>query len=405
MKQTKDFVIGILAYIKYNHLQELLDDIDRQTVWPKEVIISDNGGGFIPNKKYHYPLTIVKNSYNYGTTRGTNQIIKLCNNKENVLFLCDDNFFIEKTSLEKIVNKFEYENKFNNIHILWLSHWASTMVSKKWIEDYGLHDEHLWPCYYDDSDSVERIRKKTNTVLCNGIGWPLETLPLTGSVSEFLGNRHATCSLITNVKYGDTVSRTCAYYMTKWKKNDTLNNDEIVAIHDNTKDYYIDTHDTDFYKCHIDFLKNIIKNYIISNECNKISHFVDEILTLKDFNFKKIIEYKTQRSYISQLLLHLKPIEFISYDDDFLFNHDFCYHLNYLMNYNITVKLLKTSELSIDECDLLVLNFDCNYSDVNNIIDSKYILVFSKEDLNINNFEKIKKIEVNSDKMILFKKL
>ncbi len=405
MNITKDFIIGIIAYMQYDYLQDLLDDINRQTTWPKEVIISDNGKGFSPNKKYHFPITIVKNSYNYGTTRGTNQIVKLCNNNENILFMCDDNFFREETSLEKIYNKFEYENEVNNIHILWLSHWASIMVSKKWMSEFGYFDEKLWPCYYDDSDCVERIRKKKSTVLCNGIGWPLETLPLTGSISEFLGNRHATCSLITNVKYGDTVSRTCAYYMTKWKKNDTLNYDEIHAIHDNTKDYYVDTNDVDFYKCHVDFLKNIIKNYNITNEVNKISSFVDEVLNLKELNFKKIIEYKTQRSYVSQLLLHLNPIEFISYDDDFLFNHDFCYHLNYIMNYNITIKLLKISDMIQDECDLLVLNFDCNYSDVSNFFDSKYILSFTKDNLEIKNYEEVKKIEINNDKMILFKKI
>jgi len=405
MNVTKDFVIGILAYIKYNYLQDLLDDINRQTIWPKEVIISDNGDGFHLNKKYHFPITIVKNSYNYGTTRGLNQILKLCNNKENILLLCDDNFFIEDNSLEKIYNKFEYENKVNNIHILWLCHWASILISKKWIEDFGYFDENLWPCYYEDSDCVERIRKKKNTVLCNGIGWPLETLPMTGSASEFIGNRHATCSQVTNVKYGDTVSRTCAYYMTKWKKEDVINNDEIIAIHDNTKDYYVDSHDVDFYKCHIDFLKNVIKNYKISNNASKISAFIDDVLTLKEFNFEKIIEYKTQRAYTSQLLLHLKPIEFISYDDEFIFNHDFCYHLNYLMNYNITIKLLKTSEMTFEKCDLLVLNFDCNYSDISNVLTSKYILLFTKDDININGYEEIRRNEVYMDKMVLLKKI
>lgn len=406
MNATKDFIIGILTYIQYDHLDDLLEDINRQTIWPKEVIISDNGIGYVLKKKYKFLITIVKNSYNFGTCRGLNQIVKLCNNKENILFMCDDNFFVKNNSMELIYNIFEEQSK-NNIHIIWLSHWASFFASKKWIEDFGLWDEHLWPCYYEDSDAVEKIRKNTNSkILCSGVGYPVITNNEGITLSEYIGNRHATCSRITNVQYNDTVFRTCSYYMNKWKNIDTINNDEIIAIHDNTKNYYMSNDDVDFYKCHVDFLKNIIKNYNIVNSHNQISNFVDEILNLKTYNFKKIIEYKTQRAYVSQLLLHLQPEEFISYDDQFLFNHDFCYHLNYLMNYNITIKLLNINNvISEEQCDLLVINFNCNYEDVIRNIQSQYILIFNNSILCIDGYEKIKETEFHDKKMTFYKKL
>ena len=68
---------------------------------PKEIIISDNGGSYTLKKKYNIPITIIKNGYNYGTMKGGNQIIKLAN-KSNILFMTDDQYFMNNMSLEKI---------------------------------------------------------------------------------------------------------------------------------------------------------------------------------------------------------------------------------------------------------------------------------------------------------------
>ena len=56
-------------------------------------------------------------------------------------------------------------------------------------------------------------------------------------------------------------------------------------------------------------IASFCKSIIINNP------FVDEILKLKELNITNIVEYKTQRAYVTRLLLHLNPKELISYDD------------------------------------------------------------------------------------------
>ncbi len=92
MNVTKNFIIGIITYNRYDYLDDLIKDIIRQNVWPKQIYISDNGIGYHLKEKIDIPITIIKNAYNYGTCRAINEIIKL-NQNEDILFMCDDNYF------------------------------------------------------------------------------------------------------------------------------------------------------------------------------------------------------------------------------------------------------------------------------------------------------------------------
>ena len=120
------------------------------------------------------------------------------------------------------------------------------------------------------------------------------------------------------------------------------------------------------------------------------------------FNITNIVEYKTQRAYVTRLLLHLNPKELISYDDKFDLCHDICHHLNYLFNYNISIKLLNTSNIIKQKTDLLVINKDCDI-DIINYIDSNYILIFRKDIIEIKNYNCIKTIENDTLNMYLYK--
>lgn len=414
MNSTENFIIGILTYIKYDCLDELLEDITRQTIWPKEIIISDNGGNYTLKKKYNIPITIVKNGYNYGTMRGGNQIIKLAN-KSNILFMTDDQYFINNTSLEKIYTTFKYENTVNKKHLVICSNWASFFASSEWIETFGLFDEKIWPCYYDDSDICERINKHPkNNILTPMYSYPLKLnsnntyLNNNGSSeSEVIGNKHSTCAPIINNIFNDMIARTAFYFMEKWKNAEILTEPDVVNIHGNTKQRYVDENEIDFKTNHLNFLRGTIKNYTIQNPLNNISPFIDDILNLNCIKFNKIIEYDSQKGYISQVLLHNNPKELIFHSDSHSFHHEFCYHINYIMNYNITIKILPTE--TKNDCDLLVFNSlsnDHKYEDVIKRIDAKYILILATK--NIADFDKfisVNTIFKNNNYMQLFKKL
>lgn len=413
MNITKNFVIGITTYIKYDYLDKLLDDIHNQTIWPKEIIISDNGSNYLLKKKYNIPITIVKNAYNFGTTRGANQIIKL-SNQSHIFFMCDDNYFIKNTSLEQIYNTFIYENTINKKHLILCSNWASFFASFEWVNTFGLFDEKLWPCYYDDSDICERIIKHPNNNILNTIfSYELKLnynntyLNNIGcSESEVVGNRHATCAPVINNIYNDMISRTGLYFMEKWKNSNVLNESDVLNIHDNTKNKYVDVNEIDFKENHLNFIRGNIKGYNIKNKENEISLFVDDILKLKEFSFNKIIEFKSKNTYVSQILLHTNPKEFIFYEDKYKFHHDFCYHINYIMNYNITIKVLFTDDVVKNDCDLLIFNFsDIEYKNVFNFIDAKYLLTFSLNKLEFENFESTYIVYKNNIYMELFKKI
>jgi hypothetical protein len=386
MNNMTDFIIGILTHSRYDYLDELLIDIHRQSVKPKEIIISDNGIGYNLKQKFDIPITIIKNGYNYGTCRGINQIIKLSNNNH-ILFMCDDLYFINENSLEDIITKFKYERENNSIHLIWCNNWAGFFASKEWIECVGLFDENIWPCYYEDSDFVERIRKKGN-ISHNCIGYP--SLNTTGpdknwEETKVIGNKRGTCEPIISVYYTSLKHRNLLYHGFKWKENNNDGND----MHSNTYSYYIDQKDVNLFKFEISYLKNKVKDIEFNNEENIIYPFIEDILSYKEFNFNTIVEYKTQKAYMSRLLLHLKPVEFITYSDKFDLSHDICHHINYLFNYNIKIKLRTTDEIKNYSTDLLVINNDCDL-DILNKIQTKYLFVFSKKCPILNKFEMVK---------------
>ncbi len=397
MNVTKNFIIGIITYNRYDYLDDLIKDIIRQNVWPKQIYISDNGIGYHLKEKIDIPITIIKNAYNYGTCRGTNEIIKL-NQNEDILFMCDDNYFIKNTSLESIFNKFT-EEKNNNIHLIWCNHWASFIASKEWIKCVGLFDDNIWPCYHEDSDLTETIRKKANsTISHNCIGYKSISYINNCEETEVIGNRRGTGEVLIAPYYSDFKQRNLYYFLFKWKENNLSAND----IHENTINYCINQKDVDLYKFEIEYSKNKIKDLNLYNKENYIYPFVDEILKLKELNITNIVEYKTQRAYVSRLLLHLNPKELISYDDKFDLCHDICHHLNYLFNYNISIKLLNTSDIIKQKTDLLVINKDCDV-DIINYIDSNYILIFRKDIIEIKNYNCIKTIENDNLNMYLYK--
>jgi GT2 family glycosyltransferase len=96
-----DFIIGIVTYNRYDYLDELLSTLKNQSILPKEIIISDNGTGYTLKENINIPVTIIKNAYNYGTCRATNQIIKIAPG-QTILFMCDDIYFTSNDSLKMI---------------------------------------------------------------------------------------------------------------------------------------------------------------------------------------------------------------------------------------------------------------------------------------------------------------
>lgn len=398
MNITRDFIIGIVTYNRYDYLDELIKDINRQSVWPKQIYISDNGSGYSLKENSNIPITIIKNAYNYGTCRAANQIITL-NKDEDILFMCDDNFFICDISLEKIIDKFTEEKQKNNIHLIWCNHWASYIASKEWTKCVGLLDENIWPCYYEDSDLTERIRKKLNSSIShNCIGYPSLKCINNWEETEVVGNKRGTGEILISPRYSDFKNRNLYYFLFKWKEKNLNNND----IHENTYSYYVDQKDVDLYKFEIEYFKNKIKDMDIDTKENYIYPFVDDILKLKELNIANIVEYKTQRAYVSRLLLHLKPKQLISYDDKFDLCHDICHHLNYIFNYNISIKLLNTNNITKQKTDLLVINKDCDV-DIINYIDSNYILIFRKDFIEIKNYNCIKTVKNDYINMYLYK--
>jgi len=397
MNITENFIIGITTYNRYDYLDQLIDDIERQTVWPKEIYISDNGDGYKLKKQINIPINIIKNSYNFGTCRGTNQILKL--NKNNIILLmCDDNYFIDKNSLQNITNKFRDEKIKNLNHLIWVNHWACFIASSEWFNSVGYLDEHIWPCYNEDSDLVERIRKLSSTnITHNCTSYPSLRCINNCEETEVVGNRRGTGEILIAPKYSDFKNRNYYYHNYKWKNKlvDTGN------LHENTHTYCVDQSEIDIKDFEIQYLKNKIKDLSFTNEYNWLNEFVDDILELKEFKFDSIIEYKTQRTYMSRLLLMLEPKRLISYDDEFDLCHDYCYHFNYLLKNKTNLQLLNSKQIENNECDLLVINYQCDLNILNKI-KSKFLIVFNDKDVNIDGFKINKNIKGTRTNMFLY---
>lgn len=399
MKKIENIVLGIITYNRYDYLDNLIDDIENQTVLPKEIYISDNGIGYELKKQVSFPVRIVKNSYNFGTCRGLNQILKL-NVGETLLLMCDDNYFIKNDSLEKIVSEFTEEKIKNNIHLNWLNHWASFIASGEWFNTVGYFDENIWPCYYEDSDLTERIRKlASSSVSHNCTGYPGLRLTIDNcEETEVVGNRRGTGEILITPKYSDFKMRNLYYHNYKWKNILSDPGD----LHETTHNYYVDQNEIDIVDFETQYLKNKIKDLAFDNKYNWVNDFVDDILRLKKFKFNSIVEYKTQRTYMSRLLLMLNPKQLVSYDDKFDLCHDYCYHFNYLLKNKTTVNLINSKEIKNHHCDLLVINYECDMNILNKV-KSNYLMIFNEKELVINNFNLFKTFKGKHTNMFLYK--
>jgi GT2 family glycosyltransferase len=401
MNYTINIVIAIVTYNRYDLLDELLESIKSQTHWPKEVIISDNGIGYIPKYKYDFQLTIIKNSYNYGTCRGLNQVIKLYPT-DDILFLCDDNYFIDVNSFKLIIDRFE-AHTVNGGHLIWCNNWAAFIATSKWVKAVGLFDENIWPCYYEDSDMVERIRKKASggiTHMCTGF----KTVNMTGPTSnweetEVIGNKRGTVEKLISPTYPFLLNRSLLYFNYKWKDPIT----QLHPIHNNTLGTYVDAKDVNLFEFEIGFLKKELKTYKIQDDANKISPFIDFILNLKKLDIKTITEHKVTNGYTARALLHLKPIEYTLYTDAILdTSNDIIRHLNYLFNYNITLRFRTVSDIEVHTTDLLVINGDKSL-DAIILISAKYLLIFGTIKRDFPGFECIDSIYTSDTNLYLYK--
>jgi glycosyltransferase involved in cell wall biosynthesis len=398
-----DFILGIITYNRYDYLDDLLNTLQDQSILPKEIIISDNGIGYTLKKNINIPVTIIKNAYNYGTCRALNQIIKIASG-QTIMFICDDIYFTSNDSLKSIYDKFNKNLKEDNIHLIWCNHWAAFIASPAWIEKTGYFDENIWPCYFEDSDMVERIRKKqNNNISHNCIGFKSVRMINNFEETEVLGNKRGTAEPLITTKFSDFKDRNLFYFLYKWKNTFNLNED----MHLNTKHFYVEQSDVDLFDFERQYLNNQISSVNIHNPQNNAVGFFDEIIDLKKYNIQNIIEYKTDRAYISRILLHLKPLQFTTIRDEPQLQHDILHHLNYLFNYKINI-IFKDSkildDINYENYDLLVLN---NQQVPSNIKDIKYILYFSNNDnLIISNYKKtIIKKNVNNTYMIFFEKI
>jgi len=379
MKLIKDFIIGVVTYNRYDYLDELIEDIYSQSILPKEIIISDNGEGYKLKNKISVPVTIIKNSYNYGTCRGANQIFKLSNGND-ILNMCDDNYFVDQYSLEKIYNKFR-ENAYD---LLLCNNWASFMCSKKWLKCTGELDENIWPCFFEDSDYTQRIRKNVKNEVSHNCGF-YESLRCVNNheETEVVGNKRGTAETLIVRKHNDLVKRSFYYYLYKWNSVKFFKIGEEGSLHDDTMplSLFQDGNNVDVLKFEIDFLKNKIRGNTIQNIDNKIFYFVDEILKLKELNFENIIEIGTSRAYCSRLLLLLKPTFLNSYDEEFNLCHDIIKHFNYLLDLRVSVNLKNLLDLGNENCDLLVINEGYFNKEYIEKINFKFLLFFGKKEL------------------------
>lgn len=377
MKKTENFVLGILTFNRYDYLDILIDQIISQTIRPKEIIISDNGEGYSLKKEIDIPVTIIKNSYNTGFPKGINQMFRLASGNT-ILVMNDDNYLVDENSLEGLWEKFLKE-KWDLMNC---NNWASFIVSDAWVKATGFLDENIWPCYFEDSDYTQRIRKYyQNGISYNGTGCPTVLNKDGFEESKFVGNKRGTGAVVIQPLFEDLCIRNYHYYFFKWKCVKFSEYYSGGSLHDqisNLQDFD-ENKDTDVEVFETDYLKNQVLGNKINNPYNKISSFVDEVLKLKKFNFKKIIEIGTGRAYCSRLLLFLKPLFFASYDKEFNLTHDIIKHLNYLLEHKTSIDLKNISDIKKDDCDLLVVND--GYFDESHIekINFNYMLFFGKE--------------------------
>jgi hypothetical protein len=156
LNKVENFVFGVPTLFNYDGLNKLLHSILEQTLWPKEIIICDNGRS-INLEKYKcfpIPVCIIYPSYNKGCGGGWNDIIRYAGNSD-VLLASDDTEFIYKDSIEKMYCYTLPE--FDSYHFVYGYGYSCFFASRRGINKIGLFDENIWPALYEDTDYSTRI--------------------------------------------------------------------------------------------------------------------------------------------------------------------------------------------------------------------------------------------------------
>jgi hypothetical protein len=156
LNKIENFVFGVPTLFNYDGLNKLLYSILEQTLWPREIVICDNGRSIDVDKykTFPIPVSIIRPSYNKGCGGGWNDIIRYAGNSD-VLLASDDTEFIYKDSIEKL---YCYTlTEFDCYHFVYGYGYSCFFASRRGINEIGLFDENIWPALYEDTDYSTRV--------------------------------------------------------------------------------------------------------------------------------------------------------------------------------------------------------------------------------------------------------
>lgn len=156
LNKVENFIFGVPTLFNYEGLDVLLNSILKQTLWPKEIIICDNGRSLNINKYKNFPIpvSIITPYYNKGCGSGWNEIIRSANDRD-VLMASDDTEFIYEDSIEKMYCYTLPE--FDSYHFVYGYGYSCYFATRKAINMVGLFDENIWPALYEDTDYATRV--------------------------------------------------------------------------------------------------------------------------------------------------------------------------------------------------------------------------------------------------------
>lgn len=156
LNKVENFIFGVPTLFNYEGLDALLNSVLKQTLWPKEIIICDNGRSLNINKYKNFPIpvSVITPYYNKGCGAGWNEIIRSANGRD-VLIANDDTEFIYEDSIEKMYCYTLPE--FDSYHFVYGYGYSCFFATKKAINMVGLFDENIWPALYEDTDYATRV--------------------------------------------------------------------------------------------------------------------------------------------------------------------------------------------------------------------------------------------------------
>jgi hypothetical protein len=139
------FVVGIPTLKRYDLLDQCIESIWTSSVTPEQIIVIDNGRGYIA--KYD-KVVVIKPYRNLGVAGSWNLLHILSDPVE--LILCNDDLRLSHYVLEMLLSIDQ--------PVVTAASWSCFRQKHEVWRIVGDYDENFWPAYHEDNDYAYRLR-------------------------------------------------------------------------------------------------------------------------------------------------------------------------------------------------------------------------------------------------------